>query len=67
MSGSTGRPQLVAGLAVIYGVWGSTYVALKVGVESLPPLALSAVRFLVAGAVLYAWCAWRRRRSPQRG
>jgi drug/metabolite transporter (DMT)-like permease len=67
MSGSTGRPQLVAGLAVIYGVWGSTYVALKVGVESLPPLALSAARFLLAGAVLYAWCAWRRRRSPQRG
>lgn len=61
------RPQLFAGLMVIYVVWGSTYVALKVGVEDLPPLALSAVRFLAAGLILYAWCAWRRRRHPDRG
>ncbi len=48
-------------------VWGSTYLALKVAVEHLPPLTLSAVRFLVAGLILYAWCAWRRRRDPHRG
>jgi drug/metabolite transporter (DMT)-like permease len=59
------RAQLPAALAVVYVVWGSTYVALKVGVENAPPLGLSAVRFLIAGALLYAWCAWRRWCSPR--
>ncbi len=38
----------------MYVVWGSTYLALKVGLEALPPLTLNAVRFLVAGALLFA-------------
>jgi drug/metabolite transporter (DMT)-like permease len=59
--------HLVPALLVVYVVWGSTYVALKIGVENLPPLGLSAVRFLLAGLVLYAWCAYRRRRHPDRG
>jgi drug/metabolite transporter (DMT)-like permease len=58
---------LCTGLLVIYVVWGSTYVALKVAVADLPPLALSAVRFLLAGLLLYGWCAWQRRRRPERG
>jgi len=67
MRTETNRPQLAAGLAVVYVVWGSTYVALKIAVADLPPLLLSAVRFFVAGALLYAWCAVRRRRRPQPG
>ncbi|MEU8236195.1 EamA family transporter [Actinoplanes sp. NPDC048967] len=58
---------LLGPLAIVYVVWGSTYLALKVAVEHLPPLTLSAVRFLVAGLLLYVWCAWRRRRRPDRG
>ncbi|HET6533264.1 MAG TPA: EamA family transporter [Actinoplanes sp.] len=58
---------LIGPLLIVYVVWGSTYLALKVAVEHLPPLTLSAVRFLVAGLILYAWCAWRRRRRPERG
>jgi drug/metabolite transporter (DMT)-like permease len=54
-------------LLTVYVVWGSTYLALKIGVEHLPPLTLNAVRFLVAGLILYAWCAWRRRRTPKAG
>lgn len=65
METSLARPQLAAGLAVIYVVWGSTYVALKIAVVDLPPLLLSAGRFFLAGAVLYAWCAARRRRHPR--
>jgi len=42
-----------AALLVVYLVWGSTYLAIRVGVETIPPLLLSAVRYLVAGAVLY--------------
>jgi drug/metabolite transporter (DMT)-like permease len=52
---------------IVYVVWGSTYLALKVAVAHLPPLTLSAARFLIAGLLLYAWCAWRRRRHPDRG
>jgi drug/metabolite transporter (DMT)-like permease len=59
--------QLFGPLMIVYVVWGSTYLALKVAVEHLPPLTLSAIRFLVAGLILYAWCAWRRRRNPDRG
>jgi drug/metabolite transporter (DMT)-like permease len=58
---------LIGPLLIVYVVWGSTYLALKVAVEHLPPLTLSAVRFLVAGLILYVWCAWRRHRRPERG
>jgi drug/metabolite transporter (DMT)-like permease len=42
-------------LVVVYVVWGSTYLAIKVAVESIPPLAMAGVRFLIAGALLFAW------------
>ncbi|GLY97941.1 EamA family transporter [Actinoplanes sp. NBRC 103695] len=53
-------------LLIVYVVWGSTYLAMKVAVGHLPPLTLNAVRFLTAGLILYAWCAWRRRRTGHR-
>jgi len=53
-------------LLIVYVVWGSTYLAQKVGLESLPPLTMNAIRFLVAGALLYAYCRWRRMPNPDR-
>lgn len=47
-------------LATIYVVWGSTYLAIRVMVEDIPPLLGAGVRFLIAGVILYAWVAWRR-------
>ena len=47
-------------LGTIYVVWGSTYLAIRVMVEDIPPLLGAGVRFLIAGAILYAWVAWRR-------
>jgi drug/metabolite transporter (DMT)-like permease len=47
-------------LGTIYVVWGSTYLAIRVMVEDIPPLIGAAARFLVAGAILYAWVALRR-------
>jgi drug/metabolite transporter (DMT)-like permease len=47
-------------LGTIYVVWGSTYLAIRVMVEDIPPLIGAGVRFLVAGAILYAWVAIRR-------
>jgi drug/metabolite transporter (DMT)-like permease len=47
-------------LATIYVVWGSTYLAIRVMVEDIPPLLGAGVRFVVAGALMYAWLVWRR-------
>ena len=40
-------------LVVVYVVWGSTYLAIRVGVSTLPPFMLAGVRYLVAGVLLY--------------
>jgi drug/metabolite transporter (DMT)-like permease len=56
----------VGPLMIVYVVWGSTYLGLKVGLEGFPPLTLNAVRFLVAGALLFAYCAYRRWPLPDR-
>jgi drug/metabolite transporter (DMT)-like permease len=52
-------------LATIYVVWGSTYLAIRVMVEDIPPLLGAGFRFLIAGAILYAWVAWRRPRAAR--
>lgn len=50
--------------AIIYFVWGSTFLAIRVGVREVPPLILAAMRFFVAGVVLYIWMIARGERSP---
>src|ERR1700688_3762894 len=50
--------------AIIYFVWGSTFLAIRVGVREVPPFLLAAMRFLVAGLVLYGWMMARGERSP---
>ncbi len=50
--------------AIIYLVWGSTYLAIRVGVREVPPFLLAAMRFLIAGLVLYGWMIARGERSP---
>ncbi len=53
-------------LASVYLVWGSTYLAIKVAVETIPPLLAAGTRFLIAGAILYAWARLRNEAPPQR-
>jgi len=50
--------------AIIYLVWGSTFLAIRVGVHEVPPFLLAAMRFLVAGLVLYLWMIARGERGP---
>lgn len=45
----------VAALAVVYVVWGSTYLGILVAIESLPPFVMAFLRFGLAGALLFAW------------
>lgn len=46
-------------LALVYVVWGSTYLGIRIAVESMPSLLSGATRFLLAGALLLAVLAWR--------
>jgi len=50
--------------AIIYLVWGSTFLAIRVGVREVPPFLLAAMRFLAAGLALYLWMIVRGERSP---
>src|ERR1700724_2958487 len=50
--------------AIIYFVWGSTFLAIRVGVGEVPPFLLAAMRFLIAGLVLYGWMIAHGERSP---
>jgi drug/metabolite transporter (DMT)-like permease len=59
---STGVTLLA--FAIIYFVWGSTFLAIRIGVREVPPFLLAAMRFLVAGLVLYGWTIARGERSP---
>jgi drug/metabolite transporter (DMT)-like permease len=58
------RLLLTGAFAALYLIWGSTYLAIRIGVASWPPLLLAAVRFLLAGSLLYAWLRWRGVRAP---
>ena len=80
LSGSV-QPALSAGLALplltmrlrialaflsIYTIWGSTYLAIRFAIETFPPFLMAATRFLIAGAVLYAWMRLRGAPRPTR-
>jgi drug/metabolite transporter (DMT)-like permease len=51
--------------AMIYFVWGSTFLAIRIGVAEVPPFLLAAMRFLAAGLVLYLWMLAHGERSPR--
>jgi drug/metabolite transporter (DMT)-like permease len=49
------RWKLVSAFASVYLIWGSTYLAIRFAIETLPPFLMAGTRFLIAGAVLYWW------------
>lgn len=55
---------LVLAFATIYLVWGSTYLGMRVAVETMPPFAMAAGRFLLAGAILYLFLRGRGTARP---
>jgi drug/metabolite transporter (DMT)-like permease len=58
------RWKTLLAFAIIYFVWGSTFLAIRIGVREMPPLLMAAMRFLVAGLVLYVWMLARGVPSP---
>ena len=50
--------------AIIYIIWGSTFLAIRIGVHEVSPLLFAALRFLVAGLVLFGWTLAKREPLP---
>lgn len=61
MKSNSGRKtgMTLLAFAIIYFVWGSTFLAIRIGVAEVPPFLLAALRFLIAGLVLYGWAITR--------
>jgi len=58
--------KLIAAFTGIYVVWGSTYLAIRFVVETLPPLLSAGLRFVIAGAILYAFVRIKKKVPPPR-
>ena len=68
MEAVTDRPawKTLLAFAIIYFVWGSTFLAIRIGVHEVPPLLFAAMRFVVAGAVLFGWMLAKGECLPNR-
>ena len=71
MSGATvhdpvPRGKLIAAFAAVYVIWGSTYLAIRFALETLPPFLMAGVRFMTAGALVYGVLIARGAQHPNR-
>lgn len=68
MSETTRPPtwKTLLAFSIIYFVWGSTFLAIRVGVREVPPLILASMRFYVAGLLLFAWMRLKGTPLPTR-
>jgi len=57
------RGRVALAFAAVYVLWGSTYLAIRFGVETIPPFLMAGTRHLVAGLLLYIWM--RSRGTPR--
>jgi len=58
--------QIALAFAAVYVLWGSTYLGIRVGVETIPPFLLAGVRHLTAGTLMYVWLRSRGAERPTR-
>lgn len=61
-----GAIPLMLGFSAIYLLWGSTYLAIRFAIETLPPFLMAGTRFLVAGVALFIWARSRGVGLPDR-
>jgi drug/metabolite transporter (DMT)-like permease len=55
---------ILAAFAALYLIWGSTYLSIRIAIETIPPFFLVAARFLIAGGLLYGWCIYKGEKAP---
>ncbi len=63
---STSHLRLVTAFALVYVIWGSTYLGIRFAIETIPPFLMAGVRFVIAGGILYAFVMLRGARAPSR-
>lgn len=61
---SYGRLAVFAAFAAIYLIWGSSFLAIRYAVATIPPFLMAGVRFTVAGLIMYAFLRWRGLATP---
>ena len=59
------RWLVLVAFAVVYGLWGSTYLGIRIAIDSIPPLLMGGARFLAAGIVLYTIMRMRGAQRPK--
>ncbi len=59
-----GRTKIIAAFAAVYILWGSTYLAIRFAIETLPPFLMSGVRFVIAGGLLFGFMALKGEKRP---
>ena len=63
---SASRGKLIAAFAAVYIIWGSTYLAIRFALETLPPFLMAGARFMTAGALVYGFLIARGAQHPTR-
>jgi drug/metabolite transporter (DMT)-like permease len=58
------RGQLLLAFFLLYVIWGSTYLAIRYAIETLPPFLMAGLRFTLAGTLMYALMRWRGAPNP---
>lgn len=61
---ATWRWKVIVSFSAVYIIWGSTYLAIRVGVQQLPPALFAGTRFMVAGTLLVLYARWRGQKFP---
>lgn len=58
------RPLVLLAFATVYVVWGSTYLAIRFGIETIPPFFMAGVRFCIGGSLFIGWAIARGTKIP---
>ena len=65
--GHSSLGRLLLAFAAVYVIWGSTYLAIRFAIETLPPFLMAGCRFFIAGSILYLWAHRRGAGNPTPG
>ncbi|POY35356.1 EamA family transporter [Solitalea longa] len=60
------KTLVFAAFAAIYLIWGSTYLGISVAIQSIPPMIMGGMRFLIAGVLLLGWCFYNKEKFPSK-
>lgn len=63
---SQSKQKLWLAFAAVFVIWGSTYLAIRYAVQTIPPYLMAGMRFLVSGVILFLWARWRGAAPPSR-